>query len=61
MRVQTFISKTSVDAVQRQDEQINHWIEQHNVEPRFVSLACGTEEYHESGHKEYVVVTQIWY
>lgn len=61
MRVQTFMGRIGVETLAQLDDQINRWIEKNNVEPKFVTQSTGIEEYHESGSKEPVVITQIWY
>lgn len=61
MRVQTFIGRIGVEALEQFDDHINRWMERNNIEPKFVTQSAGIEEYHESGSKESVVITQVWY
>jgi hypothetical protein len=61
MRVQTFMGRIGVETLSQLDDQINKWLERTKIEPKFVTQSCGIEEYHESGSKEAVVITQIWY
>lgn len=61
MRVQTFVSKIGVDTLHEMDDHINRWIEEHNVEPKLVTQACGNAPARDVQSEEPVVITSIWY
>jgi hypothetical protein len=61
MRVQTFMSKVGIDTLHEMDDHINKWLEEHNVEPKFVTQSCGNEPHRDVQGEEPVVVTSIWY
>ncbi len=61
MRVQTFIGKVSMDGLRQMDAQINHWLEVHKAEPKFVSQCFGIEPHREVTSREPVIITSIWY
>jgi len=61
MRVQTFVGKVSIEGLRQMDDQINQWIEAHNVEPRFTNQTFGCEHHREVLCEEPVVITSIWY
>lgn len=61
MRIQTFLGKVGMESLRQMDEHINHWLETHNVEPRFVVQTFGSETHREANSHEPVVVTSIWY
>ena len=61
MKIQTFIGKLSVEALQQTDEHINLWLEEHNVEPKIINQTFGYERSHEISHNEPVLITSVWY
>jgi len=61
MRVQTFLSKLSLEAIKQTDAHINEWLEKNNVEPKFANQMFGYERHHHHGEDEPVVITAIWY
>ena len=61
MRVQTFVGKVGMDSLRQMDQQINHWLKQNNVEPKFVTQTFGYEPHREVNNNEPVIVTSIWY
>lgn len=61
MRVQTFMGKVSVEGLRQMDEQINEWLDSHQVEPRFIQQCYGDERHHEVTSQEPVVIITVWY
>jgi hypothetical protein len=61
MRVQSFIGKVTVEGLGQMDDHINHWIEEHNVEPKMIKQSFGYERARESSQQEPVVVVTVWY
>ena len=61
MRVQTFLGKVSVEALNQLDEHINHWMEAHNIEPKHIVQSFGFDRHRESGSSQPVIVTSVWY
>lgn len=61
MRVHTFMSKLSVEALVTLDQNINDWLEKHQVEPRRVTQATGIEKGRGGREDETVVVVSVWY
>ncbi len=61
MRVQTFVSKVGIDTLHHMDDNINKWIEDHNVEPKLVTQSCGISPARDVQSEEPVVITSIWY
>ena len=61
MHVHTFIGKVSVEGLRQMDEHINQWLEQNQVEPQHITQTFCTDSHHDTGSKEPVVVTSIWY
>lgn len=61
MRVQSFIGKVSSESLRIMDEQINQWLEKHQVEPKMVTTSFGCECHRLHEGKEPVLVTCVWY
>jgi hypothetical protein len=61
MRVQTFMSRVSVDALHQMDQHINDWLATHEVEPKMVSQSFGQDKARDGGVQEPIVVVSVWY
>jgi len=61
MRVQTFLGKVSMEALQQMDEHINQWLEAHQVEPKLVSQTFGYAHCNEAREPQPTVITSVWY
>ena len=61
MRVKTFIGKVSVEGLRQMDEHINHWLEEQNVQPQFITQTYGIHQHHDTSSQEPVVISSIWY
>jgi hypothetical protein len=61
VKIQTFISKLTIDALQQMDQNINRWIETKQVTPQMVNQVFGYERPHEGRQDEPVFITSIWY
>ena len=61
MKVQTFVSKLTVDALQQMDQNINRWMEVKEVKPIMVNQVFGYERPHEGRQEEPVLITSLWY
>lgn len=61
MRIQTFVGKVGVEALQQMDDHINAWLESNQIEPKVVNQVFGYERPHEVSQDEPVLLTSIWY
>lgn len=61
MKVQTFMGKPGIQPLHQMDEHINHWLEEHHVEPKRITQCFGYEHSREGQGEEPVVVTSVWY
>jgi hypothetical protein len=61
VRVQTFLSKVSVEALHQMDEHINAWLEEHNVEPKHITQTFSHDTNRQPDRQESVVITSVWY
>ena len=61
MRVQTFLGKVSMEALEQMDKHINRWLETHGVEPKHINQSFGYEHQREGGTQEPVILTSVWY
>ena len=61
MKVQTFRSKVSSETLQQMDLHINEWMEENNIQPKFINQSFGYEIHRQSGVQEPVVVISVWY
>ena len=61
MRVKTFVTKLSVEAVHDMDGTIGDWIERNGAVLKIVTQTVGEEKGHDGRQAESVLVTSIWY
>ncbi len=61
MRVHTFMSKLSVEAVQQTDDVINAWLADTKITPSFVVQTIGAEGERQGHGRDPVLVTSVWY
>ena len=61
MRVQSFVGKVTMEALSQMDEHINHWFEEHSVEPKMVKQSFGYERGHQAGQQKPVIAVTVWY
>lgn len=61
LRVQTFMGKVSVDALQQMDTHINKWLADHPVSVKTITQSYGYERPREGAAQEPVIVTSVWY
>ena len=61
MKVHTFVSKVSVEALRQTDDVINDWLAQHQVAPRFIVQTVGCEGERHGHGQDPVLITSVWY
>lgn len=61
MKVHTFVSKVSVEALRQTDTVINDWLEHHNATPRFIVQTVGSEGERQGHGQDPVLITSVWY
>ena len=61
MKVHSFVSKLSVEAVRQMDDVINEWLAENHVSPRFVVQTIGSEGERQGHGRDPVLITSIWY
>jgi hypothetical protein len=61
MKVQTFLSKLSMEALKQMDDHINEWMEKNRVEPKHINQVFAYERHHHHAGDEPVLITSVWY
>jgi len=61
MKVHTFLGKASMEGLKHMDEQINQWLDRHEVVPAHIKQSFGMDQHHDGRRQEPVLVISIWY
>ena len=61
MRVQVFAGKLSVESLRQMSDHINRWLEDEQVEPKFIKQSFGYGQHHEVSSQEPFLVISVWY
>lgn len=61
MKVHTFVSKVSVEALRQADDVINDWLAQHQVAVKHIVQTVGSEGERQGHGTDPVLITSIWY
>ena len=61
MKVHTFVGKVGMESLRQMDDQVNSWIERHQIEPKEINQTFGYLSHHDVSSQEPVVITSIWY
>ena len=61
MRVKSFMTKVTMDAIREMDDSINSWLEHNKIEPKFITQAIGEDQGRENRPSERLIVISVWY